>query len=170
MGSTKCIRCKRELGEADHLGAMTGACASCLASLLSVGTGAVSEYLESLDVPAALVAHDHTVLVSNQRFQGLSHRQEVGGLRVGEVLDCMYTASLGRCGETVACLLCKLRGAVEHTWETGEGLRAVSMSYPHKEETRKAFTISTEKLGPAVLLVVRPLSEGVSDHGGDALA
>jgi len=165
MGRTKCIRCRRDIEQKDGLGALTGACESCLGSLLSAGGNAVSEYLESLPYPAALVAHDHTVLFFNRRFQGLTFHDEVGGLRIGEVLDCMYTASLGRCGETVACLLCRLRGAVEHTWTTGEGLRAVTMSYPHKAETRRAFTITTEKLGAAVLLLVENPSEPTLPRG-----
>jgi hypothetical protein len=80
--------------------------------------------------------------------------EDKAGLRVGEVLGCMYAQTLGRCGDTVACMLCKLKNTVEHTLLTGEGLRGVQMSYPHKEQARKTFTIKTEKFGQAVLVIL----------------
>jgi hypothetical protein len=125
-----------------------------LTSVLSSGDEGLSAYLESLGVPAALLDREQKVLCSNNRFRALTINRIDLGLRVGEALDCMYTGTLGRCGETVACLLCRLKRSVDHTWHTGEGLRGVQISYPHKAESRRAFTITTEKVGVAVLLMV----------------
>ena len=114
----------------------------------------ISEYLETLDVPAALLALDQTILLSNSRLQRIRPGGEDAGLRVGEALGCMYTQTLGPCGETVACILCKLKNTVEHTLLTGEGLRGVQMSYPHQSQARRTLSITTEKMGSAVLVML----------------
>jgi hypothetical protein len=120
---------------------------------LSYGQG-ISDYLETLNAPAALLALDQTILLANSRLQMIRPSQEEPGLRVGEALGCMYAQTLGRCGETVACILCKLKNTVEHTLLTGEGLHGVQMSYPHQSEARKTFSITTEKMGSAVLVIL----------------
>ncbi len=153
MGETICFRCRKRLD--DHeLRSLTGTCRQCFGVLVSEGGEKLSSCLESLPAPAALLARDHTVLASNRRFEALAFDHEVVGLRVGEILDCMYTSTLGRCGDTVACLLCHLKRSVEQTWLTGEGLRGVPISYPHKADERKSFTVITEKVGDAVLLMI----------------
>lgn len=154
MGRTVCFSCRRSLEQEDDLHVLTGTCPAWFKELLASRDGKLSAYLESLDVPAALVSPDHIILEANSRFRDAASRQDAVGLRVGEALDCMYAPLLGRCGETVACLLCGLRKSVEHTWLTGEGLRRVPLSFPHKAESRKAFAITTEKIGGAVLLLM----------------
>jgi hypothetical protein len=114
----------------------------------------VADYLETLNVPAALLSTDQTVLLSNSLLQRIQRGHDETGLRVGEMLGCMYTQTLGRCGETVACILCKLKKTVEHTLLTGQGLQGVQMSYPHKTQARKTFMITTEKMGRAVLVML----------------
>ena len=84
----------------------------------------------------------------------MAPHREIAGHRLGEVLECMYAPILGRCGETVACLVCRLKRSVETTWVTGEGLRGVPFSFPHKEEGRKTFRITTEIVSGAVLLLM----------------
>ena len=154
MGRTVCFHCKRSLNQEDDLRLLTRACEQCFVTLLSSDNEKVSAYLESLEVPAALLAQDHTVIRSNSRFQEMASRHDVAGLKLGDVLECMYSPLLGRCEETVACLLCSFRRSVEHTWLTGEGLRQVPLSLPHKVETRKTYAITTERVGDAVLLLV----------------
>ena len=111
------------------------------------------EYLEYVTVPAAILSPDLTVTLANTLFrEALGH--DTIGRRSGEALSCMYTAMLGRCGETVACLLCSLKRSVERTFASGEGLRDVAVSFPHKEEMRKTITIATEKLGSSVLVLM----------------
>jgi hypothetical protein len=154
MGRTVCFHCRRSLAQEDEIRLLTRACEQCFVTLLTSGDEKVSAYLESLEMPAALLAQDHTVLVSNTQFQQMASHREVAGLRLGDVLECMYSPLLGRCEETVACLLCSFRRSVEHTWLTGEGLRQVPLSVPHKAEARKTYAITTERVGDAVLLLV----------------
>jgi hypothetical protein len=154
MGQTLCFRCLRSLEDEDELNLLTKTCEKCFNTVLSSRIEMVSGYLESLRIPAALIAQDQTVLSSNGRFRTIAPNRKIVGHRLGEVLECMYAPILGRCGETVACLVCRLKRSVEATWLTGEGLRGAPFSFPHKEEGRKTFSITTEKVGGAVLLLM----------------
>ena len=154
MGDTLCFLCMRSLEREDELNILTRTCEKCFTAMLSSHDKKLSAYLESLDMPAALLSQDQTVLLSNGRFQRMAPNRNVEGLRLGDVIECMYAPLLGRCGETVACLLCKLKRSVERTWVAREGLRGVSISFPHKAEGRKTYTITTEIVGSAVLLLM----------------
>jgi hypothetical protein len=122
--------------------------------LLSTRDGKLSAYLESLDLPAALILEDHSVLSSITLFRQIAPNLDSARLRVGEVLGCSYSSLLGKCGETVPCILCSLRKSLERTWQTGEGLRGVPLSLPNRAEFRKSFEITTERVGNAVLLLL----------------
>jgi hypothetical protein len=159
MSQIVCYGCRLSLDHSDHLRRVTRACENCLKDLVVSRTGDLPEYLDALEHPAALLAQDHTVLYANRQFQHLQLDKTVVGQQVGEVLGCMYAPLLGRCGETVACILCSLRRAVERTWLTGKGLRGVSMSYPHKVETRRSVSVTTEKIGESVLVILESSSE-----------
>jgi len=154
MGQIVCYGCNHSLDHTDPLRRASKACEACLHDLVSSTRTNLAQYLESLDHPAALLRQDHTVMVANQRFRSLQVDKAVIGEPVGDVLGCMYAPLLGRCGETVACILCSLRRAVETTWLTGTGLREVPMSYPHKAEKRRSVTVTTEKVGHAVLVIL----------------
>jgi hypothetical protein len=157
MGQTVCFRCRQALEESDTLRSLTRACDNCFATVLSTQDERLTGYLESLDHPAALIAPDLSILFANRRFLQTVSGHESAGLRVGEALDCTYAQTLGQCGETVPCILCHLKQAVDQTWQRGQGLRGVPMSYPHKTLARKAYTITTEKIGEGVLLLLGPV-------------
>jgi hypothetical protein len=144
----------RDLEDEDQLRLLTRTCEKCFKTVLSSRNERVSDYLESLRMPAALIARDQTVLSSNQHFQRMSPTRDVVGLKIGEALECTYSPILGRCSETVACLVCGLKRSVESTWLTRQGLRGVPFSFPHKTAGRKTFVITTEMVGSAVLLLM----------------
>jgi hypothetical protein len=154
MGTMVCFRCMRSLDRENELSLMTRTCEKCFNAALSSRAEVVADYLDSLRIPAALIAQDQTVISSNGHFRSMSPDRDIVGRKLGEVLECMYSPILGRCGDTVACLLCRLKRSVERTWTTGEGLRAVPFSFPHKAEGRKTFTITTEVVRGAVLLLM----------------
>ncbi len=154
MEQAVCFRCRQNLDGKDDIRLLTRTCRSCFTAVVSSRGKNLVEYLEFLGAPSALLDHDQTILFSNSRFREMMVDHDAPGLRVGEALDCMYSTTLGRCGDTVACLLCKLKRSVEHTLLTGEGLRAVSISYPHKADSRRTFFITTEKVGSVVLLML----------------
>jgi len=156
MGQTVCFNCRQSLEEGDKLHSLTQACATCFATVLSTQDERLTSYLECLDHPAALVAPDLSILFANSRFLKTMAGHEPAGLRVGEALNCTYAQALGQCGETVPCILCHLKQAVDQTWQTGQGLRGIPMSYPHKKLARKTYSITTEKVREGVLLLLAP--------------
>jgi len=163
MNQIVCYGCRLSLDHADHLRRVTRACESCFHNLMTERKGELPQYLDALTHPAALVTPDHTVLLANSKFRRLQLDKTVVGQQVGDVLECMYAPLLGRCGETVACMLCSLRRAVERTWLTGEGLRDIPVSYPHKVATRKTLNVTTERVGEAVLVILENASRGARD-------
>jgi len=153
MGQTVRSDDTQSFDEEDKLHLETQALATRSSPVLSSHDKKLSGHMESLNSPAAIVAQDYTILLANKRFRKkVSH--EVVGLRVGEAMNCSYSAVLGRCGETVACLLCTLKKSVDHTLLTGEGLRGMRMSYPHKAEAQRTSIITTVKVGDGVLLLL----------------
>jgi cytochrome c len=156
MAQTLCFRCRQALEENDGIRTLTKACDNCLVSVLSTHDERLTGYLESLDSPAAVISPDFSILFANSHFLKAAGGHETAGLRVGEALGCTYAQTLGQCGETVPCILCHLKQAVEHTWQSGAELRGISMSYPHKRMERKAFTITTQKVSGGVLLILGP--------------
>lgn len=154
MGQTNCFGCGQSLEQTDRFQLLAQLCKPCLNSLVFASGISLSVYLESRPHPAALLAHDHTVLLANSLFRAMRLDQEVVGIRAGEVIGCLYASTLGRCGETEVCILCSLRRAVDQTWRTGEGLRGIPMNYPHRAAGRKTVEITTEKIGDAVLVVM----------------
>ncbi len=154
MAEGTCVRCERALAGDDHIGRLVGVCPRCLRQVLSPRDHSVSEYLDTIRIPAALVSENLQVLFANTDFRTLRPDADPETLRVGEMLSCMYTATLGRCGETVTCLLCAMKQSINHTSSTGNGVRARPMSYPHRKDVRKVYLISTEKVGDAVLVVL----------------
>ncbi|MGA2614548.1 MAG: hypothetical protein ABSG38_14010 [Spirochaetia bacterium] len=154
MSHAVCFRCRRSLDGKDDIRLLTRSCTSCFTAVISSGGKNLTEYLELLGAPSVLLDQEQTILFSNSLFREMMTDHNAPGVRVGEALDCMYSGTLGRCGDTVACLLCRLKRSVEHTWLTGEGLRAVPISYPHKADSRRTFTVTTEKVGNSVLLVM----------------
>jgi len=156
MGQTVCFNCRQSLEGGDKLHSLTRACDNCFVTIVSTQDERLTGYLESLDHPAALVAPDLSILFANGRFLKTVSHHETAGLRVGEALDCTYAQALGQCGETVPCILCHLKQAVDQTWLSGQGLRGIPMSYPHKKLARNTFSITTEKVREGVLLFLEP--------------
>jgi cytochrome c len=156
MGQTLCFQCHQALEENDGFRSLIRACDSCLVSVLSSPDERLTGYLESLDNPAAVVSPDFSILFANGRFMNATDGRQPAGLRVGEALGCTYARTLGQCGETVPCILCHLKQAVEATLQSGAGLRGVPMSYPHERLERKAFSITTQKVSGGVLLILGP--------------
>jgi hypothetical protein len=152
----------RSLDGSDYLRFLTRTCEPCFNVLVSSRDQTLTDYLESLGFPAAVIAGDHTVLSANRPFKELKKGADVHGMTVGQVLGCMYSPLLGQCGETVACLLCHLRQSIEKTMRTGEGLRNVPVSYPHQEDVRRTWSITTQRTGDTVLVVLEPRGAAVT--------
>ena len=131
-------------------------CESCLQALLDSATEDISDFLDSLDQPAAIVARDHTVLHSNNHMSKMLERfdHDIVGLRIGEALECRYSASDRRCGENEVCLHCGLRRLVELARISGERITEFPLTIRHRSGESQTFKFATEKVGEAVLLVI----------------
>jgi hypothetical protein len=125
------------------------ACAACSRALIRL-----SAYLESLEFPVALIASDHTILLSNGHLREVFdyHERERTGMKIGEVLDCKNATSHSRCGETTMCLHCDLRRLAELSRLTGERLSGIRASFQRPSGAKTTCAISAEKAGEAILL------------------
>lgn len=115
------------------------------------------DFLETLNAPAALVARDLTVSISNSRFQEMTKKNAGGieGRRIGEMLDCNDATPDHPCGESSACLHCWLKRLIELVRLTGERLSETPISIQHKSGASQTFKVTTEIAGDAVLLKIR---------------
>ncbi|MGO9411082.1 MAG: hypothetical protein ACLQCB_10065 [Spirochaetia bacterium] len=160
MGQTVCVRCGQILDGRSgfHLVML---CEPCLNALLSSNMEILEELLDSLEQPAALVARDHTVLLSNHRLSRMLEKfdHDIVGLRFGEALGCRYAANEHRCGENEVCLHCGLRRLVELARISGEKIGGFPMTIRHRSGDSQSFTFATEKAGEAVLLMIEMQSQ-----------
>jgi hypothetical protein len=156
MSPPVCSRCGRNLKDKGVL-LLAKLCAPCFNTLLASRDEKLWDFLDFLDRPAALLARDHTVLFSNSRFRRKFRKfdHDVVGLRIGEIFGCKHAAAPGRCGETVYCLHCQLERVLELAWISGERLSDTRASLLHRSGARKTYTVTTQKAGDAVLLMIR---------------
>ncbi len=157
MGEGICSRCGQGLS-ATHDIFLAALRETCFTFLLSTRTEELAECLDSLEGPAAIIARDHTLLLSNDLL-GRDSGTDAEKPRIGEVLDCVNAALLGRCGETMACFLCGIRKSIEHTLKTGERLFRYQTSVQKRSGANQIFMITTEKAGGTVLLIIEVPSE-----------
>jgi hypothetical protein len=121
---------------------------------LSSGDEKLSDCLEQLNTPAALVAGDLTVLLANSQLRRMLFIHDVVGLRIGKALGCSYASLPGRCGEASVCLQCEMRKAVVFTHFSDGRLSEKTISLAHTTEAKKTFTLTTEKAGEAILMMI----------------
>lgn len=150
-----CLRCGQTLGSEDGLH-LVKLCQACLNSLLSTHDEDLSTFLDSLGRPAALVARDHTVLLSNGQLRKMLEKfdHDIVGLRIGEALECMYSGKHSRCGENEVCLHCGLRRLVDLARISGEKIGEFPMTIRRKSGASQMFKFATEKAGDTVLLMI----------------
>jgi len=159
MGDGICSRCGEELSENSDV-FLAALRKTCFNFLLSSCREKLVDCLDSLDKPAAILACNHTVILSNELLED-SSKLEAGKPRIGEVLNCVNAALLGRCGETVGCFLCGLRKLVKHTQRTGEKLSDMRVNLQNRSGANQTLLLSTEKAGSGVLIIIEtPPGEG----------
>jgi len=154
MGWTACVRCGQHLDDKDlHL---LGLCRLCLNTFLTTKNEDLSALLDTLGQAAALVARDHTVLLSNNRLSRMLEKfdHDIVGLRIGEALECKYATHERCCGESEVCLHCGLRRLVEIARISGEKIGQFPMTMRQRSGSSQTFTFASEKAGEAVLLMI----------------
>jgi hypothetical protein len=156
-----CAWCKSPLREGtDDLGPVShGICKPCLVAM-EYQPQPLAAFLESL--PGAVMALDSEgrAINGNERLLGMVGKQRSGVLERlgGEVISCIYSELPGGCGETVHCLGCSIRNAVNETRETRQSKAGVpAYAYvrtPDDGVVKLELCISTECAGNLVLLRV----------------
>ncbi len=154
MSRTACDRCGRGLDPRELL--LEKLCEECFNSLLSSRDETLSEYLEALGRPAALLSSNLTVLFANFKFCKalMIFPHDIVGRMIGEVLNCVYTSTPGSCGETVSCSLCDLKKLIELSQKEERSIYT-QVDYLRKPGILMRMEIIVKKAGEAILFMTR---------------
>jgi PAS domain-containing protein len=166
-----CAWCKTALNDAvNDLGPLShGICKPCLVAM-EYQPQPLAAFLESLPGPVMAVNADGRVVSGNERLLGMVQKEQSAALdRLGgEVISCIYSELPGGCGQTVHCLGCSIRNAVNETRDTRQSkMRVPAYAYvrtPDGGVVKLDLRISTECAGNLVLLRVDEAEPGPSDR------
>ncbi len=158
--SLVCAWCHTVMAE-DVEGPVTdGICPNCAADLQYMPQS-FNRFLNTLRGPVLAVDAEGRVLGANLAAAALVRMEpwDVVDKMTGQVLSCVYSELPGGCGRTTHCTGCAIRRAFEHTVATGEPVREAP-AFSHRRgvdgPVRAFFKISTERLGPLVLVQIEP--------------
>jgi hypothetical protein len=134
-----------------------GICRRCVEYVLSE-RATFGQFLETIDAPILAVDGEGKAILANGRALrafGDNHGSAAGKLP-GEVIECEHSIAPQRCGRTIHCTGCEIRGSVDRTRATGEAV-VRKKSYQHIMTPDGVRTydyyISTEKLDDGVVLL-----------------
>jgi len=128
---------------------------TCFSFLLSTWDQRIAACLDSLEMPAAILAGDYTVLLPNRRL-GPGVRMDPGERRIGEVIGCARAVSPGRCGRGPGCVHCGIRKAIDHTFATGEKVYHYPVTFPNRAGADEALAVITVKAAEGVIVIFEP--------------
>jgi PAS domain-containing protein len=151
-----CAWCHRPVAEDVDAPVSNGICADCMIDL-EFRREPLRQFLNRLAGPVLAVTDEGRVVGANTGLAGMVQAdvRSVEGKLGGEVMSCIYAELPGGCGHTVHCNGCTIRQSFEHTRKSGQPLRDVSaFAWVRQPEgpVRKAFLVSTERLGELVLV------------------
>jgi len=136
-----------------------GICISCAKKMFSELSESMHEYLNRFDVPILIIDSEENVVSANDKAlkkAGL-RRDELKGMRCGDVIECVHATETGRCGKTIHCQSCVIRNSVLFTHETGKPcfrVPALPDSQQYKTCKPLRVLISTEKVGEMVFIKI----------------
>ena len=151
-----CAWCNRLLSDDVDAPVSHGICPDCSVDAQFVRER-LDEALNRLSGPVMAVDGEGCVLGSNSLAAALvrSDAASMRGRLPGDVISCVYAELTGGCGRTTHCTGCTIRRSFEHTAKTGEPVRdepAFSYTRTPQGPTWKRFVVSTERVGPLVLV------------------
>lgn len=134
-----------------------GICDSCRLNVKFQTGVPLSEYLDSLDAPVAVLDGNGTVVTANKTVRVVLRKTlpEIAGRPGGEVFECPYSRLPEGCGRTVHCSGCTIRRAVMATHADGQPramVPATLMTGEADDPQGVAMVISTERVRDMVLL------------------
>ena len=154
-----CAWCQRPLNDAPEDGTPIshGICERCI-EYVEMDRTAIGTFLNTIDTPVLAVDGEGRAISANRLalIALKKEHSEIADKLGGEVIECAYSYLPDRCGKTIHCTGCQIRGSVNHTRATGEPLTRVK-AYQHIMTPTgvKTFNylISTEKLGESTVLL-----------------
>jgi hypothetical protein len=148
MGKAFCLRCNAPMDADDDL-IVASVCRYCMSTLSSV--------LESLDLPAAYVNRDLTVMTSNKLFKKVFGKftHDPAGVRIGEAMKCRSSAKDERCGETSLCLHCGIRRMIDLARITGERFADIPLVVRDKSGAEQLLRFSFAKAENSILVMLK---------------
>ena len=119
----------------------------------------LNDLLNQFDVPVIAIDSNGVALHANAAAAKLLDKtaEDVKGLPVGNVVECIHAHTPEGCGRTIHCAGCAIRHAVTATHQDGQPRRNIEAEKLVRDAggTRLArFTFSTEKTGGVVLLMI----------------
>ncbi len=125
---------------------------TCFQFLLSAWDERLAQCLDALDTPAAIMAGDYTVLLSNRRL-GPRLAAEAGEWTIGELIGCSNAVEPARCGQGAACVHCGIRKAVDHTAATGERVYRYPVTFPTRAGSERTLSVITARAADGVEVI-----------------
>ena len=157
-----CAWCNKNLGAAaseicSEEAITHGICAECIDKMFVLHGSKITDFLDGLEAPVAVVDPEGRVCCANGKAQKLLHKErfEIEGFKGGDVFECAYAKLEGGCGNTIHCDGCTIRTTVMDTFATGKDHLKTPASLVHgtiEDYQEISFLISTEKVKDVVLL------------------
>ena len=154
-----CAWCQKPLNDEPEDGSPIshGICQRCL-EYVEMDRTAIRSFLNTIEAPVLAVDGEGRVISANRLALVALKKEhsEIADKLGGEVIECAYSYLPEKCGKTVHCTGCQIRGSVNHTRATGEPLARVK-AYQHIMTLTGVKTflylISTEKFGEDTVLL-----------------
>lgn len=165
-----CAWCQKEIDPDDSVTESRdapishGVCPDCVPKFFPFMGKPMRDFLDELSGPVFLVDADNKIMTANSAGLTLIHKapDEIAEKMSGDVFECPYASQAEGCGHTIHCKSCTIRHAVIETARTGQAqvrIPAYADLHSFSKKARAKFSISTEKVGEAVLLRIDDLPE-----------
>jgi hypothetical protein len=133
-----------------------GICTACSETVLR-GGGTLVSFLDGMGLPILLLDANAALVTANVAARETLRLDlpKLKGELAGDVIECVYAALPGGCGQQLHCAACQIRNSVTSTFLTGailEGVEAYQDVRGPGGAERLHLRISTAKLGDAVVL------------------
>jgi len=153
MGKAICVRCKRPFGRRTGLH-QAKICQNCLNAL---SYRELSPFLESLNLPAAFVRKDCTIIAFNTSLGRIMGRyaHDVAGVRIGDAVECAYYEEHELCGKGAICHHCGIKRMLDLTRISGEGFSEVQIAVRQKSGKEHQHRFTFAKAGEKILVIAK---------------
>lgn len=155
-----CAWCNKTLSPGEPGDAIShGICPDCAEMVLGQRQVALVELLNQFDVPVIAFDANVTALCANHAAEKTMANEVdlIKGQLLGDVIECVNAQTPEGCGRTIHCSGCAIRRMVTATHQDGrprQSVEADQMVMRAGSVTPVRYSISTQKVGNAVLLII----------------